>query len=113
MSSRRKRRSRGSRSSRLHFQTDFIAKEHDLLVRVVNERETLNEERRLFQRQRNGDIVRMREEAAHLESCLVQVEQANAALERSRGALEAKYRDIDDLHEQLVNYEAECWRDEA
>ncbi|KAI6188757.1 hypothetical protein M3Y98_00388500 [Aphelenchoides besseyi] len=92
------------------YRTDFITKEHDLLVRVVNEREQLNAEKRDFQRQRNADVLRMREEAEHLERCLIQVEQAHQALERTRKELDEKHRELDELHEQLVEHETNYWR---
>ncbi|KAI6185123.1 hypothetical protein M3Y99_01958700 [Aphelenchoides fujianensis] len=92
------------------YRTEFITKEHDLLVRVVNEREQLNAEKREFQRQRNADIQRMREEAEHLERCLIQVEQAHQALERSRKEVDEKHRELDDLHEQLVEHETNYYR---
>jgi sRNA-binding protein len=79
-------------------------------VRVVNERAQLDEQKREFQRQRNADIMRMREEAEHLERCLQQVEQSHQALERTRKELEEKHRDLDDLHAQLVQHETNYWR---
>lgn len=72
---------------------------------MVNEKAQLEEQRREFQRQRNGDIIRMREEAEHLERCLQQVEQSHKALERTRKELEERHRELDELHDQLILHE--------
>lgn len=67
-----------------------MTREHDLLIRVVNEKSVLELERREFERQRNGDVNRLRDEAEHLEQCLLQVENARNALEQARHEYEEK-----------------------
>ena len=39
---------------------EFLRREHDLLVRVLNERALLEQERREFIRQRDADVSRLR-----------------------------------------------------
>lgn len=43
-----------------------------------------------FARQRSSDIIRIREEAEHLERCLIQVENAFQGLEKARKDYEQK-----------------------
>ena len=87
------------------LQAEFLSKEHDLLVRVVNEKSLLEVARRDFERQRNADIVRLREEAGHLERCLLQVDNARRALDRARREYEAKRGEVDEMRAMLMEYE--------
>uniref|UniRef100_A0A914C5P2 Uncharacterized protein n=1 Tax=Acrobeloides nanus TaxID=290746 RepID=A0A914C5P2_9BILA len=76
------------------LKSDFITKEHDLLVRVVNERNILDQMKNEFLIQRNADIIRIRDEAEHLERCLIQVENAYQGLEKARIDYEQKIMQI-------------------
>lgn len=49
------------------LQTSFLREQHDLLVRVSNERVALDAERSEFASQRNVDLRRIREEAMALQ----------------------------------------------
>uniref|UniRef100_A0AC34G5L0 Uncharacterized protein n=1 Tax=Panagrolaimus sp. ES5 TaxID=591445 RepID=A0AC34G5L0_9BILA len=66
------------------LKSEFLKKEHDLLVRVVNERSILQQQQREFELQRNADIIRLRKEAEELEVCFAQVQNALAAIESIR-----------------------------
>ncbi|KAH7695902.1 hypothetical protein AAVH_37034, partial [Aphelenchoides avenae] len=93
------------------YKTEFLTKEHDLLTRVVNEKALLEAQRRDFERQRSADVMRLREEAEHLERCLVQVENAQRALDNSRKEYEAKNKQLNELKEMLVEYEQAYWKE--
>uniref|UniRef100_A0A914Y580 Uncharacterized protein n=1 Tax=Panagrolaimus superbus TaxID=310955 RepID=A0A914Y580_9BILA len=87
------------------LKSEFLKKEHDLLVRVVNERSTLQQQQREFELQRNADIIRLRKEAEELEVCFAQVQNALAAIESIRKDYELKNRhlqiNVDMLTEHL------------
>lgn len=76
------------------LKSEFLKKEHDLLVRVVNERTMLQQNQKEFEVQRNADIIRLRKEAEELEICFAQVQNALAAIEAIRKDYELKNRHV-------------------
>ena len=74
--------------------SEFLKKEHDLLVRVVNERTILEQKERQFEVQRNADIIRIRKEAEELEACFTQIQNALFAIEQIRKDYEIKNRNV-------------------
>jgi len=89
------------------LKTSFLSSEHDLLLRVVNERALLEQQRRSFERQRNSDVARLRHEAENLERYLLHVNQARRALESSQKGYERKLAELQELKQLLVQYEKE------
>uniref|UniRef100_A0A1I8BQ48 Chromosome partition protein Smc n=1 Tax=Meloidogyne hapla TaxID=6305 RepID=A0A1I8BQ48_MELHA len=82
---------------------EFLQREHDLLVRVLNERALLEIEKREFRQQRDADILR--EEAEHLEQCLDQAESAKNAMEGAKNEFERRSGQLNQLREVLSRYE--------
>uniref|UniRef100_A0A7E4W769 TACC_C domain-containing protein n=1 Tax=Panagrellus redivivus TaxID=6233 RepID=A0A7E4W769_PANRE len=78
------------------LKSDFLKKEHDLLVRVINERTMLTETQRQFELQRNADIIRLRKEAEELEVCFNQVQNALIAIDALRKEYELKNKHVSD-----------------
>ncbi|KAI1700877.1 hypothetical protein DdX_16440 [Ditylenchus destructor] len=90
---------------------EFLNREHDLLIRVVNEKALFEQQRKDFERQRNADVNRLREEAEHLEKCLTQVENARRAFERARKEYDQKNEQLNDMKNMLMEYEQAYRRD--
>lgn len=44
------------------MRSDLLAKEHDVIVRVLNEKALIEEERHEFERRKSADVIRIREE---------------------------------------------------
>uniref|UniRef100_A0A915CZG4 Peptidase S1 domain-containing protein n=1 Tax=Ditylenchus dipsaci TaxID=166011 RepID=A0A915CZG4_9BILA len=99
------KKERATRQQGIHIEGEFLAREHDLLIRVVNEKALLEQQRREFEQQRNADVNRLRDEAEHLEKCLLQVENARRALEKARRDYEQKHEQLNEIRDMLVEYE--------
>lgn len=65
-----------------------------MLIRVVNEKAILEQQRRDFERQRASDVARLRKEAEYLEQCLIQVDNARNALNNARFEYEKKNQQV-------------------
>nr|CAD2161961.1 unnamed protein product [Meloidogyne enterolobii] len=84
---------------------EFLRREHDLLARILNERALLEIEKREFRQQRDADVLRLKEEAEHLEQCLNQAENAKIAMENAKKEFERRSSQLTQLREVLSRYE--------
>jgi len=91
------------------IKSEFLTKEHDLLVRVVNEKTLVEQERLDFERRRNADVARIHHEAVQLEASLAQVENAKNSLIRARSEYRRKIDQINGIKEMLLEYEKAYW----
>ncbi|GMT36399.1 hypothetical protein PFISCL1PPCAC_27696, partial [Pristionchus fissidentatus] len=80
----------------------FLREQHDLLVRVSNERIALDGERNEFTTQRNGDLRRIREEAKALELRSRNIQVADAHVEELKRFYYAKFKQLQELETSLM-----------
>jgi hypothetical protein len=76
------------------LRSDLLDKEHDLLIRIMNEKALMDEERQEFERRKSADVLRLREEANRLESNLTQAENARNALLQSKQEYKRKIEQV-------------------
>uniref|UniRef100_A0A914HG08 Uncharacterized protein n=1 Tax=Globodera rostochiensis TaxID=31243 RepID=A0A914HG08_GLORO len=86
----------------------------DWIEHKKTEMEADKHERREFARQRDADVLRLREEAEQLEQSLAQVESARHALLNARRDLEHKGEQLNELKDALIRSEQRFhWRNRA
>uniref|UniRef100_A0A0N5A0F5 TACC_C domain-containing protein n=1 Tax=Parastrongyloides trichosuri TaxID=131310 RepID=A0A0N5A0F5_PARTI len=84
------------------LKTNFLTKQHDLLVRVMNERAFIEEESQKFQMQKSMDISRIRLEAETLEKYAREIENARIYLEEARIKYEQKNQKLNEIEKILL-----------
>ncbi|CEF60702.1 Hypothetical protein SRAE_X000243500 [Strongyloides ratti] len=84
------------------LKTNFLTKQHDLLVRVMNERSYIEEENQKFQMQKSMDISRIRSEAETLEKYAREIENARMFLEDARIKYEQKNQKLNEIEKILL-----------
>lgn len=85
---------------------NFYSEQHDLLVRVNIERQTMENERSEFSTKRNLDIRRLRDEANKLDIKAQQVITAEKHIRDLQAVYESKIRQLSDLEASLMD---ECF----
>uniref|UniRef100_A0A0K0EL91 TACC_C domain-containing protein n=1 Tax=Strongyloides stercoralis TaxID=6248 RepID=A0A0K0EL91_STRER len=84
------------------LKANFLTKQHDLLVRVMNERSYIEEENQKFQMQKSMDISRIRSEAEVLEKYAREIENARIFLEDARIKYEQKNQKLNEIEKILL-----------
>uniref|UniRef100_A0A0N5BVJ8 TACC_C domain-containing protein n=1 Tax=Strongyloides papillosus TaxID=174720 RepID=A0A0N5BVJ8_STREA len=84
------------------LKTNFLTKQHDLLIRVMNERAFIEEENQKFQMQKSMDITRIRSEAETLEKYAREIDNARIFLEDARAKYEQKNQKLNEIEKILL-----------
>ncbi|CAJ0566595.1 unnamed protein product, partial [Mesorhabditis spiculigera] len=80
----------------------FLKEQHDLLIRVSNEKEGLDRELQQFHVKRTADVRRLKEEATQLQQRIQNVQLAEEHAESLRQHYETKYKQLCELEVSLM-----------
>lgn len=86
--------------------SNFLREQHDLLIRVIAAKSSLEAEKVAFDAQRDRDVTRLKMEAEQLDKKLKQVQNAEDLLQNTQRIYEQKYKELVGLEQALVD---ECF----